>query len=109
MIEALQFLASYINVPYLIAILCLGKILTSEALMNPLPLGIKTFLGKIGTAWIVLIFSLVLGIIWYYIKKNAGDKIEAEYLIVTYLLANSLYALLLKSFFDWIEAKLTGK
>jgi len=109
MLDALEFLKDFIIVPYLIAILCLGKILTSEAIQKPLPLGVKTFLDKLGAAWIVLILSFIMGLIWYYIKKEAGDKTEAEILIVTYLIANSVYALFVKAFFEWIENTLTKK
>ncbi len=109
MLEAIEFLKDYINVPYLIAILCLGKILTSEAIQKPLPLGFKTFLDKLGAAWIVLILSFIMGVIWYFIRKESGDKTEAEILIVTYLIANSVYALFVKAFFEWIENKLTNK
>lgn len=109
MIEAFELLKEFINIPYLIAILCLGKILTSEGIQRPLPLGVRTFFEKIGAAWIVLILSFLLGILWYYILKNAGDKTEAEFLVVTYLIANSLYALLFKKFFEWIENSLSKK
>lgn len=102
MIEAFEFIGQFIDYRYLIAILGLGQILSRDKMVDNLPFKIRACLLKVDVAWRILILSLFMGVIWYYMRKWSGNKTEAELLLITYLVANGFYALIMKYVFKWI-------
>jgi len=105
MIDAFEFLAKYVDIPYLIAVLCLGRILSRDVVVKNVNFHMKALLLRVAYAYRVLIIAAALGILWYYMRIWSGNKTEAEYLIMTWLIANAFYDLLFKYLFDWIESK----
>lgn len=106
MIEAIGFLAEYIDILFLLIIVAAGRLGTKDEIVDGLPFRIKTLLLRVNKAWRVLIISAVVGIIIYFIRKDSGIKIEVEVLIFTFLLANTLYALFIKTIWDAAEKKI---
>lgn len=94
------FIENYIDVFYLLLILFVGKILTLDDIIEPLPFKVKGVLLRIGVAWRILIFSSVVGILMYCL--NYTD--DWQKLVVTWSMANSMYALLFKDVFYFIES-----
>lgn len=102
------FLERYIDFFYFMLIMFGGKIISLDELINPLPFAVKATLIRVGVAWRVLIFSLIIGILIYKLDPTA----DARKLIITYSFANSFYALLLKGILDstekWVRKKLSS-
>lgn len=92
----------YFDLWYLLAIVLGGEILTNDAIIAPLHLGIRGVLCRVATAWRILIYSALLGVAVYFLFPETGLK----KIILTYLLANSVYALLAKALFAWITRAL---
>lgn len=105
---ALSFFDKTFNWFYLLVIVLGGKIITMDEIVNPLPFKWKAFLMRIGAAWRIGIFSCIAGIIIHFTEPEIGGK----KLILTFLLANSLYALffkwVLETFVEWIKRKLAA-
>lgn len=97
----MEVIQQYLDIPYLLVILMAGKLLTQNSVIKPLPDWFKGILYKIGTAWRVLIISLVIGVAYYFIEHP-----PVKILVITYFTANSMYSLLIKYFFRWAESKL---
>lgn len=90
---------------YLVLILCAGRILSNDQIINPLPLWLKGILLRITVAWRVLIISLAIGIGLYYFRKyNFTDNHdEIQSLALTYFVANGFYELFAKALFTIVE------
>ena len=100
----MELIHQYIDLWYLLVILMAGKLLTQNSIIKPLPHWIKSLLYRIGTAWRVLLISLIIGVVYYFIEHP-----PIKVLVITYMTANSMYSLLIKYFFQWAESKLKEK
>jgi len=103
--QIFDFIKEWVNIPYLITILCLGKFLSDDGIISKTPFRLKAFLLKIDIAWRVFILSLILGVSWHYLDKDAS----VVSLLVTFIISNTFYALFAKYFFNWLESRLKSK
>lgn len=98
----METIQQYIDLWYLLVILMAGKLLTQNSIIKPLPNWMKSILYRIGTAWRVLLVSLLIGVAYYFVSHP-----PLKVLVITYMAANSMYSLLIKYFFKWAESKLS--
>ena len=102
---------NYIDAWYLISILLVGRIMTNDQVIDPLPFRIKAIMLRIGTAWRILILSFFMGFGIYLIRyyTNQCDLMGVKKLVFTYFVANSFYELFAKYLFSFVETWLAKR
>lgn len=94
----MEILGVELNIVYLLAIVFGGKIITRDEFANGLPFWLKGLLLRVNMFWRVLVYSAALGLIFYF----TGIEDDKEIILTTYLIANAMYDMFLKSLIEGI-------